>query len=102
MADAEVFFNEVDQAAGGAAGNAGVGHPQSQRDQLLSMQADLASIWRMLEERNARDDERYLQLSPGKCRAKYSTLLSELPGSKMMISPHQAMQIETIPPIGAL
>ena len=38
-ANAEVYFNEVGQAAGGG-GGAGGGQPQSQRDQLLAMQSD--------------------------------------------------------------
>ena len=49
--DAEVYFNEVGQAAGGG-GGAGGGQPQSQRDQLLAMQSDLVSIRHMLAERN--------------------------------------------------
>lgn len=62
--DAEVYFNEVGQAAGGdgAVGGPGGGQPRSQRDQLISMQSDLVSIRRMLAERNTREDERYLQL----------------------------------------
>jgi hypothetical protein len=58
------FFNEAGQAAGGgsAVGGAGGGQSQSQRDQLLAMQSDLSSIWRILEERNTRDDEGDLQL----------------------------------------
>ena len=52
--DAEVYFNEVGQAAGGGggAGGAGGGQLQSQRDQLLAMQSDLVSIQCMLAERN--------------------------------------------------
>jgi hypothetical protein len=62
--DAEVYFNEVGRAAGrgDAADGTGAGYGRSQRDQLVSMQSDLASIRRMLTERSTRDDERYLQL----------------------------------------
>jgi hypothetical protein len=52
--DAEVYFNEVGRAAGrgDAADGTGAGYGRSQRDQLVSMQSDLASIWRMLTERS--------------------------------------------------